>query len=174
MDRARGVLPTYVTDREVVLCKIAPRLINTYEIRLGLFMAAQRQLAFVLAVSQECAVAPDVLSHVTRFGGTCRRGDIQEFSVYFGAADASGVELEGWVLGDREVWEKLRAALGSERLRAALVPGAWLEAGAAQEVATELREERTGVCNVDGEPLLEATLALADTVARSRGALFIQ
>src|SRR3954470_3865582 len=111
MDRPRGFLPTYVTDREVVLCKVAPRLINTYEVRLGLFMAAQRQLAFVLAVSPECAIAADLLSHVTRFGGTCKRGDIQEFSVYFGVTDASGVEVEGWVLGDREVWETLRASL---------------------------------------------------------------
>jgi len=84
------------------------------------------------------------------------------------------VEVEGWVLGDREVWETWRASLQSERLRAALVPGARLEAREAQEVATELRAEGTGVCNIDGEPVVEAILALTDTVARTRGALFIQ
>jgi hypothetical protein len=174
MEKARGVLPTYVTDREVFLCKIAPRLINAYEVRLALFMAVQRKLTFVLAVTPACEVAPDLLGHLARYGGTCRRGKIEEFSVYFGATDGSGAEVDGWVLGGREAWEVFRASLASERLQEAFVPGAWIRGSELQEVLSELRRERSAGCNVDDEPLIEAIVALAQTAARTGGALFAQ
>src|SRR5262245_11007143 len=127
MEKARGVLPTQVINREVVLCKSAPRLINSYEIRLTLFMAVRRKLTFVLGVNRQCEVAADLLEHIHRHGGSCCKGKIEEFSVYFGAANGAGAEGDGWVLGGRAAWELFRRSLTSERLQAAFVPGAWIQ-----------------------------------------------
>ena len=33
----RGALPTFITEREMILCKVAPRVLDTYEVRLCLF-----------------------------------------------------------------------------------------------------------------------------------------
>jgi hypothetical protein len=137
-------------------------------------MAVQRKLRFILAVTPECTVAADLLAHISRHGGTCRTGSVQDFSVYFGASDSSGAEVDGWVLGDREEWESFRGALSSQRLRAVLVPGAWLQGPELRELMLEVAAEHTLQRNADGEPLIDAISTLAQTAARTDGTLFVQ
>src|SRR5436309_981683 len=109
--KPRGILPTSVTDQQVILCKAAPTIRNTYEIRLALFMAAQSGRTFVLAVSPMAFVDQALEAHIRQHGGDIVREAIQRHSVYLGAVDREGAEGDGWVAGDGQTWGSVICAL---------------------------------------------------------------
>jgi hypothetical protein len=95
---ARGVLPTHVGDREIVLCKTPPHLENTYEIRGALFLAVQAGKTFRLAVPVGASVDGGLAELVAKWGGEIQRRTCPSFTVGVAYFDGSGKERDSWVL----------------------------------------------------------------------------
>jgi hypothetical protein len=93
MSKLRAILPTYVTEKLIVLCKNAPAVRNAYEIRLALFFALKSNRQFLLACPSDCIVDSALEEHIVKHGGSVKLGDVRDYSVYFGAADEDGEEL---------------------------------------------------------------------------------
>jgi hypothetical protein len=109
----RGVLPLHVTDNSIVLCKSAPSIENTYEIRLTIFFAVKEKKTFELRVPPSAVVAPDLAALIAQQGGQISQQDCSDFTVTFTHFDKSKKERDSWVLGDRSAWDSFRASLHS-------------------------------------------------------------
>lgn len=172
-ERTRAVLPSYVTEKLVVLSKASLQIRETYEIRLALFMAASEGLQFVLAVRSGAVVDASVRELVAEHGGTVQEAELPEFSVYFGRAKLDGTE-DGWVLGDSSALQSLASTLKAERLRSRLTVGAAWAHEELDELAAELSAERIALDNIDGENVVTAFLELVRAARVEGGHLFIQ
>lgn len=172
--KQRGILPTYVTDQQVVLCKAAPMIRNAYEIRLALFMAVQSKRTFVLAVSPTAMVDQALEDHIRQHGGELVRATIQEHSVYVGAISGKGEEGDGWVAGDSQLWESALTGLRSPWLRDRLRVGGSISTGELSEFRDLLRTEAIRATNVDDEDIHQALLRLAAEAIHVGGWMFVQ
>src|SRR5437879_578820 len=103
--KPRGVLPTYVTDKALTLCKLASRVENTYEARLALYFAVESKRQFVLRVTHGAYIAPDLRSKIEENGGRIEESTITDYSVFIGQQSATGSDAGGWVFGDNDAWE---------------------------------------------------------------------
>ncbi len=169
----RGVLPTYLTDRELVLCKAAPTVHNTYEIRLALFMALDSGRKFELIVAPTAVVDAALAQHIAKFGGAITRGLTPVHSVYVVAVDANGAELEGWVAGDNEAWLPVLRSIRSEWLRSRLSVGATVLRDELEAFKKSVSAEKLHAKNIDEEDLRSALLLLVDKAAASGGYLLV-
>lgn len=172
--KPRGILPTYVTDQQVVLCKAAPTIRSAYEIRIALFMAVQSKRTFVLAVSPMAMVDQSLEAHIRQHGGELVRDTIREHSVYVGAFDGKGEEGDGWVAGDSKLWESVLTGLRSSWLRDRLRVGGSVSTGELSEFRDHLRTEAIRACNVDDEDIHHALLRLAAEAIQTGGSVFVQ
>jgi hypothetical protein len=172
--KPRGILPTYVTDQRVVLCKAAPTIRNTYEIRLALFMAVQSKRTFVLAVSPMAMVDQALEAHIRQHGGEVVRDTIREHSLYVGAIDGDGEEGDGWVAGDSQLWESVLAGLRSPWLRERLRVGGSVSTSELSEFRDALQAETIRASNVDDEDIHQALLRLAAEAMELGGSVFVQ
>ena len=165
----RGVLPTYITDSEIVLSKRAPFIRNTYEVRLALFMAAKQERPFLLVVPDGATLADGLEEHLVQHGGTVRRVDMPDYSVYFGCEHGDGAEGDGWVLGDNKHLESVHNEIRSPWLRAVLNVGSTIRGTDLGRLRRELGEESFQFSNIDEEQVIPALLALVDEAELSRG-----
>jgi hypothetical protein len=172
--KLRGILPTFVTDQQVVLCKAAPAIRNAYEIRLALFMAVQSGRAFVLAVSPMAFVDQTLESHIREHGGQIVREAIRDHSVYVGAVDSAGAEGDGWVAGDGQAWASVVDALKSPWLRDRLRVSGSVSTSELPQFRDLVRAEAIRACNVDDEEIQQALLRLAAEAKEIGGSLFVQ
>lgn len=172
--KPRGILPTYVNDHLVVLCKAAPTIRNAYEIRLALFMAIQSQRTFVLAVSPMAIVDQGLEAHIRQHGGELLRDAIQAYSVYVGIIDGNGEECDGWVAGDNQKWEAVLADLRSSWLRDRLCVGGLISKEELCEFRNVLQAEAIRACNVDNEDIHQGLLRLATEAMQVGGSVFVQ
>jgi hypothetical protein len=171
--KPRGILPTHVTDQQVVLCKAAPAIRNAYEIRLALFMAVQSGRTFVLAV-QPGAQVDEALEHIRKHGGDVVRAPILDHSIYVGTVGRGGEEGDGWVAGDGRLWATVLAGLRSPWLRARLVVGGLVAAGELAQFRDALAAETIRARNVDDEDIRQALLRLAGEALQVGGSVFVQ
>jgi hypothetical protein len=171
--RARGVLPTFVTAQDIVLCKAGPTVRNTCEIRLALFMAKAESKRFVLMVKPDAVVEESIVELLRAQGGELRRSEIASHSVYVGCLFRDGSE-DGWVLGDDQALAAFRAALKSAWLREQFKLGALIPLRDLLQFGNEMWEESADAQNVDGENAKEAVLALMVDALKHEGSLFIQ
>ena len=172
-ERVRAVLPSYVTDKLVVLSKRGLRVRETHEIRLALFMAVSKGLQFVLAVRAGVTVDPSARDLVAAHGGSVQEAELPEFSVYFGRAKLDATE-DGWVLGDSATFQSFVSKVQSRALRTRLAIGAAWAHEELDELTAQLSEEDIALTNIDGENALAAFLALAQAARAEGGHLFIQ
>jgi hypothetical protein len=172
--KPRGILPTYVTEQQVVLCKAAPTIRNAYEIRLALFMAIQSKRTFVLAVSPMAIVDQSLEAHIRQHNGELVRDAIQAHSVYVGSIDGNGEEGDGWVAGDSQMWESVLTGLRSPWLRDRLRVGGLVSTGELSDFRSVLQAETILACNVDDEDMHQALLRLATEATQVGGSVFVQ
>lgn len=169
----RAVLPTYVTDKLVVLSKAAPNIRNTYEVRLALYMAKSRNLRFVLAVRPGTTVEDSVRALLAEHGGAIEEAELNDYCVSIGWGFEEG-EKAGWVLGDAAAFMKLQDSIQSPRLRELFHIGAHLSGATLSEVGIELAKEQLPITNIDKENVREALLTLVSEALKNNGALFVQ
>jgi hypothetical protein len=172
--KPRAILPTYVSDKRVVLCKAAPTIRNTHEIRLALFMAVESGRTFVLAVSPSARVDLGLEAHIRQFGGEVVRGEIREYSIYLGAIDRNGEEGDGWVAGDRQLWDSVLAGLSSPWLRDRLRVGESVSTRELRQFRDLLAGEIVRARNIDDEDIHQALLRLAAEATQVGGSVFVQ
>ena len=170
----RGILPTYVTDELLVLCKGSARIRNTYEIRLALYFALTRGRQFILVVPSGAEVDPALREHLARFGGAIEENGAEDYSVYVGHELAGGEEGDGWVLGNSSGWRAFRGSLSSPWLRENLVIGACFGGNDIERLRKEFAGEGTSETNVDGENIIEALRNLIESACTDGGVIFIQ
>jgi hypothetical protein len=174
MDEARGVLPTFDTDDRLVLCKAAPCICNTYEIRLTLYFAVKTNRAFELVVPRESRIDVDLDAYLAKWGGAIRREDITDYTVSLTAAGPDGAELETWVLGDQTQWNSLLQSLESSWLTERLHIGASFRGQNLDVLAREMAMTTLSGTNLDGEPLQRAIVDLIAKARQANGCLFLQ
>jgi len=172
--KPRGILPTNVTDKQVVLCKAAPAIRDAYEIRLALFMAVQSGRTFVLGVSPSAEVEQALEAHIRQHGGEVVRGAIPAHSVYVGAISGEGQEGDGWVAGDSQTWESVLAGLCSPWVRDRLRVGGSVLTDELSQFRDLLRAEAIRGCNIDDEDIHQALLQLATEAMQVGGSVFVQ
>jgi hypothetical protein len=172
--KVRGILPSHVTETQVVLCKAAPTIRNAYEIRLALFMAVQSGRAFVMAVSPAAQVEQSLEAHIRQHGGDVVRADIREYSVYVGVVNREGQEGDGWVAGDSHLWASVLATVRSPWLRERLQVGATVATGELTQFQQLLGGEVIRARNVDDEDIHQALLRLSSGAIQVGGSVFIQ
>jgi hypothetical protein len=170
----RGVLPTFVTDNQVILCKAAPTIRNAYEIRLALFMAVQSGRAFVLEVLPSAKVDEALTAHIRQHGGDVVRAAIQEHSVYVGVIDSHGEEGDGWVAGNGQLWATVLEELRSPWLRDRLRVGGSVATGELPQLRDVLGTEVIRASNIDDENIRQALLRLGAEAFQVGGSVFVQ
>ncbi len=169
---ARAVLPTYVTDKLVVLGKNCSIIRNTYEIRLALFMAKSKNLRFILAVPPKAEVENSLLTLLSENEAHIEEVNLQEFSVYFGCINSSGEE--GWVLGNGSDFTELTSSIKSNELRNSLYIGATFKSSQLMQLKLEIENEVISKANIDGENAKVALLGLICLANETNGTIFIQ
>jgi hypothetical protein len=172
--RARGVLPTFVSDDLVVLCKSSPTIRNSYEIRLALYMAFTRNSKFILAVRHGAKVDPVLRAHLEQHGGSIQEMEISDYSVYVGHSKPDGEEGDGWVLGDSKAHSKLCATLRSDWCRKRIAVGSSLAGADIGALERVLIAESISQTNIDDENVRDALLALAHAAKTVGGTIFVQ
>jgi hypothetical protein len=172
--KPRGILPTYVSDTQVILCKAASTIRNAYEIRLALFMAIESARQFVLRVAPMSLVDQGLEAHIRQYGGNIVRAAITSHSVYVGAIDRDGEECDGWVAGDDRAWAAVLAGLRSTFLKDRLSVGGSISNDELPRFRDALETEVIRGRNVDDEDIHQALLRLVIEAIRSGGSLFVQ
>jgi hypothetical protein len=170
----RGVLPSYVTDDSIVLCKSAPSIENTYEIRLTIFFAVKGKKTFELRVPPNAVVAPDLAALIAQQGGRISQQDCSDFTVTFTHFDKNKKERDSWVLGDRSAWDSFRASLHSPWLRAELKPGTSFSSHALLRFKQELSGEAIRLRNIDDESVQQALQRLIQECESEGGYVRVQ
>jgi hypothetical protein len=172
--KPRSFLPSLVTESSIVLCKIAPSIENTYEIRLAIFFAVEGKKTFELRIPPGAVVAPDLAALIAQYGGRISHQDYSDFTVTFTHFDKNKKERHGWVLGDRTSWESFHTTLNSSWLRAELKPGASLSGQLLLRFKQELSGEAIGLRNIDGEIVQEALQRLIRECESKGGYIRVQ
>ena len=172
--RPRAVLPTYVTDSDVVLCKSSPKIRNAYEIRLALFFAVNNGKRFILNVPTDADVEPGLRSHIAQHGGVVQEGEFSDYTVYVGHALPSGDEGDGWVLGDATVLASLIGSLKSQWLKAKFLPGTAIAGTELHEFVAEMQGEVITLSNIDDENIKVALAGLFESAMTQGGNIFVQ
>jgi hypothetical protein len=170
----RGVLPTFVTDESVILCKKNTSVRNTYEIRLLLYMAEKNGKNFVLKVPPGAKVDDDLRVHLQQHVGFVQEMEIESYSIYIGHKDAKGEEGDGWVFGDSDAWLSFIDSLQSHWLKQHLVVGASFAGENCTIFEQELKEETVSQTNIDDGNVKEALLALLAATHEQGGEVYIQ
>ena len=170
----RGVVLTAVRENEAILCKAGPRVRNTYEVRLCLYFAVLHHKEFLLAVAPDAAVDAGLESHLAAHGGRIVRGTLADHTVYIGAEDPGGAEIEGWVAGSREDWKGVLDRTSSLWLKENLKVGRDFGGRDLDRLRIECRDSSLDGANIDREPLASAVLHLIDVAMASSGRVFIQ
>lgn len=171
--RPRGLLPTFVNDAELVLCKAGPVVRDTGEIRLALYQATASNRKFVLGVKVDAEVDGTIVEQLESFRGEVRRGAVAHHAVYVGCRFPDGTE-DGWTLGDEEALAALRASLKSGWLREKLQVGSLVAMRDLIQFGNELWEEHIELRNIDGENVRDAMLSLMVDAIKTEGTLFVQ
>lgn len=172
--RPRGVLPTYVTEDAVVLCKASLAIRNAYDIRLALYMASTRKLKFILTVPPGAKVEPALKAHLEKHGGSIEEKNLSDFCVFVGHIKRSGEEGDGWVLGDATALSRFHDSLHSDWCKQNLIVGKTLTGSSLDKLQTELMAETVSLKNIDDENIRDALLALARTALIEGGIIFLQ
>lgn len=172
--KPRGILPTYVSDQEVLLCKAALTIRNSYEIRLALYMGLQTGRTFVLAISPEATVDEALAEHVLQHGGKIVRRPIGDHSVYVGAFDHNGDELDGWVVGHNDAWAAILAEVRSAWLKDRLRVGGIIPSAELLKFREAIGTETIHATNIDDEDIQEALLRLTNEAEHVDGSIFVQ
>ena len=170
----RGVVLTAVRENEAVLCKAGPRVRNTYEIRLCLYFAVVHRKAFLLVASPDAVVDAGLESHLAAHGGRIIRGTLADHTVYIGAEDSGGAEIEGWVAGSCKDWTGVLDRTSSTWLKENLKVGRDFGGRDLDRLLIEVRDSSLDGANIDREPLANAILHLIDVATASSGRVFIQ
>jgi hypothetical protein len=170
----RGALPTYVTDHEVVLCKAAPYVRDTYEARLCLFLARKQGLRFVLSVKPGAEVDATLRATLQEHGAAVAATTRDSFPVSVGSADAEGRTQDVWVLGHDDTLGNLRRLVASPWLAEAFMAGAVFEGDTLVRLREALVGARFAITNVDNEDVRTALLRLVDSAERADGTVFVQ
>jgi len=170
----RGVLPSHVTDNSIVLCKSAPSIENTYEIRLTIFFAVKAKKTFELRVPPSAVVAPDLAALIAQQGGRISQQDCSDFTVTFTHFDKNKKERDSWVLGDRSAWDSFCASLHSPWLRAELKPGTSFSGQALLRFKQELSGEAIRLRNIDDESVQQALQRLIQECESEGGYVRVQ
>jgi len=174
MSKPRGVLPTLSGDSHLALCKVGPRVRNTYEVRLCLYFAVTRGREFLLVVSPTAKVDAGLKAHLAAHGGRVIREAASDHSIYVGAEDPVGGEIDGWVACAGSVWSEVLGQATSGWLRDNLVVGRECEGEDLRRLRAEcLRSPLKGM-NIDEEPLAEAMINLIDAAESAAGCVFVQ
>lgn len=173
-ERPRGVVPSYVTDKSIILCKSAPSIENTYEIRLTIFFAVNGKKSFELRVPPNAVVAQDLAALILQQGGQISRQNCSDFTVTFTHFDKSKKEKDSWVLGDRAAWENFRTSLHSSWLRTELKPGVSFTGQPLLRLKQELSGEVIRLQNIDGENLQHALQRLVQECESDGGYILVQ
>jgi len=158
----------------MVLSKNSRHIRNSYEIRLCLYFAAQDSRALVLAVRPGTLIDQDVSTHIAEHGGRVVEVVMSDFSVYFGALDSNGKELDGWVLGNSDAWLRFRDAVRKYEFLQELSPGQSITSKDLLGLKSELTHLKTDLRNVDDENLFDALRDLVAIAEHSGGTLFVQ
>lgn len=169
----RSVLPTYVTDELAVLAKASMSIRCTYEIKITLFMAASKNLRFVLGVNPGAVVDSSVQALLQEHGGTIEHAVLGDYCVYVGKLLPNSDE-EGWVLGDAKAWMNFIASLRSEWLRDKLRIGCEIRDQELALLSEALSDENCPAVNIDDENAVEAMSSLVASAMREGGMIFIQ
>jgi hypothetical protein len=172
--KPRSVLPIYVTDSDLALCKASTSIRNAYEIRLALFFAVDSKKRFVLNVPIGAQVAPDLRLHIAQHGGIVQEVAIADYSVYIGHFLSSGEEGDGWVIGDAAAHASLGSSLKSHWLRQRLEPGSTVTGTELQQFSAEMQNEVIALNNIDGENIKVALASLVQAAETHGGYLFVQ
>ena len=174
MSKLRGILPTYTSKDHVILCKTAPAVRNTYELRLALYMAISTNRSFILRVQRDSTVDPSVESLMSTHHGKIIWDNLRDYSVYIGALDAMGKEIDGWVFGNAERWEDLVGSLFSPWLQSHLRVGAEFSQEQLDTLAHDLAKEKIEEMNVDDERFIEAVQRLIALAQNHNGTVYVQ
>jgi len=174
MSRPRGVIPSFSNDTQLALCKGGPRVRNTYEVRLCLYFAVKNGKEFLLVVNPSARIDADLEAHLDAHGGRVVRADGANHSVYFGAEDSSGGEIDGWVASAADQWSKVLGRSTSHWLKENLVVGREFHGDDLAGLRTECRKVPLEGMNIDDEPLSEAILKLVRAAEAMAGRVFIQ
>jgi hypothetical protein len=174
MALARGVLPTYVTERAVILCKVAPIVRDTYEVRLCLFMAIEQGLPFVLSVRHGAKVDAGLEEVLRQHGGLVVPNAGKDFTVSTGVATSDGKARTCWVLGHDDALRSLHGLVKSPWFTKAFTPGATFAGDDLNRLQMTLRGCDFQMKNVDEEDVRRALLELAVSASRCGGVLFVQ
>ncbi|MBI5753289.1 MAG: hypothetical protein HZA59_14275 [Hydrogenophilales bacterium] len=170
----RGVQPSYVTDKSIILCKSSPSIENTYEIRLSLYFAVKEKKTFELRVPPKAVVAPTLSALIAEQGGRVSQRDCSEFTVTFTHFDKNKKEKDSWVLGDRAAWDSFHSSLRSTWLRAELKPGASFSSHPLQRFKQELIHEAIPFRNIDDESIQQALQRLIQECESDGGYILVQ
>jgi hypothetical protein len=170
----RSVLPTYITECDVVLCKVAPYVRDTYEVRVCLFMALKRGLRFVLSTRPGAQVEPSLAAALGQHGGAIIPNADDGFTVSVGTSDAEGRVADVWVLGHDEALLALRSAFEAQWLTEAFVPGMAFSGENLRRLIETLSRQRFTIRNVDDEDVRQCLIGMAEWAHRAGGAVFVQ
>lgn len=170
----RGVLPSYVTNNSIVLCKSASSISNTYEIRLSIFFAVNGKKQFELRVPPGAVVDPDLANLIKQQGGRISEQSCPEFTVSLTHFAQDGKEKDSWVLGDRAAWDTFRSSLKSAWLIEELKPGASISGQAIRRLRQELTGEVIRQQNIDNENVQQALQRLVQECESQGGHIRVQ
>lgn len=170
----RGVQPSYVTDDSIVLCKSAPSIENTYEIRVTIFFAVKDKKIFDLRIPEGARVDPSLAGLIKQQGGRISHKSCSDFTVSFSHFSKSGEEGDSWVLGDRLAWDSFRLSLKSSWLRDELQPGVTLSGQSLHRLMQELSGEDIRQRNIDDENIQQALYRLAQECDAQGGYIRVQ
>ncbi len=163
-----------VDENVVYLCKVASFVRDSYELRLCLFLAQRHGKSFTLVMPPGGRVAPELVVQIKQQGGAVVEAPARDYSVYFGAVNAAGVEHDGWVLGNSDAYAELGRLIQSSALRAWLTPGMEIRGAEVAKLCAVLRAEQFTMKNVDGEDVRQALLDLCVYAESESGAVFAQ
>jgi len=170
----RGVLPTYVTKEELVLCKISPSIRNTYEIRLALYFAVKDKRRFVLRASKNAQIEPSLKTLITQNGGVVDDKKCEDYTVHISHFGPDGKETDGWVVGDKAQFMKLKASINDSWLKNQLAVGTSLSGENVEKLGSALQKENISLKNIDEENIGQALNNLVQICKQQGGIILIQ
>lgn len=170
----RGVLPTYVTDTTVGLCKRTLAVQNTYEIRLAIYFAVKDNKRFELRVPEGASADSKLAELISQQGGKIISGDCTDFTISITHFDQSGKERDSWVVGDDKAWNSLLASIHSSWIKSELKPGAVISSQSLLRLETELSNESIQQENIDNENIKDALLRTIQECKTEGGYVLVQ
>ena len=170
----RGVLPTYVTKEEVILCKSSPSIRNTYEIRLALYFAVKDKRRFVLRAPQNAQIEPSLKTLIAQNDGVVDDKKGEDYTVHISHFGPDGNETDGWVVGDKAQFLKLKASINDSWLKNQLSVGTAVYGENIEKLGDVLQKENITIKNIDEENIGQALSNLAQICKQQGGFILIQ